>query len=211
MTSCHLVSMDNTSTSEAGVPWSSHHCLLRWCVISKAVPSKKSLSNHLPPLTSSVLFGKGPEKQSSRPCTTASHYRSHLPTFVFAFSLPPLRLSSILSPFNCPCLLLSLPLFCSSCVLPLLSCSSHLALFLYLSIARSFFPTLFLVSLPSSSPSHGENAQSRSQVSAQSSLSDSFILSTNNPFNFTSLICVYPLSPNPHMHARTYTRTYTIL
>lgn len=120
-----------------------------------------------PPLTyhhsCTILFGKGPEKQSSWPCTTASHYQSHLRTFVFAFSFPPLHLSSISSPFNCLCLFLSPPLFCPHCVL--LSASSFLFfppcfLFLYLIIAHSFLPLSSLVSLPPSSPPHGENVQS---------------------------------------------------
>lgn len=49
---------------------------------------------------------------------------------------------------------------------------------------------LFLVSLTASSTPHGKKLFS--QVSAQSSLSDSFILSTNNPFNS-------PCLP-PHTH-----------
>lgn len=118
------------------------------------MPLKIIPSAHLPPLMSSVLFGKGPEKQSSWLCTTASHYQSHLRTFVFVFSSPSLRLSSILSPFNCLCLPLSPSLFCSRllsffCYFSLFV-SALLSLFLYLIITHSclLLSSLSLYSLP---------------------------------------------------------------
>lgn len=163
MASCHPVCTDNTSRSEAGVPCSSHHCLSRWCVISQAVPSKKSPSTHLAPLVSSVLFGKGPEKQSSRPCTTASHYQSHLPTFVFAFAFLPSVFFSISSPFNC--LLLSLPLFSYSCVRLFLSCSSHLALSSCISLLLVLsFPLLLYTSFFSPCGKNSYSFKSKSNL-----------------------------------------------
>lgn len=89
-----------------------HQCISNWGRCSSQQPSlplkvmchqrssaieKVPPSIHLPPLMSSVQFGKGPGKQSSRPCTTASHYQSHLPTFVFAFSFPPLSFFHLVS------------------------------------------------------------------------------------------------------------------
>lgn len=71
----------------------------------------ESPSAHLVPLARSVPFGEGPEKRSSRPCTTASHYQSHCLIYPhlslrFAFSLLavflPSRLPLIVFVFFCP-------------------------------------------------------------------------------------------------------------
>lgn len=155
----------------AGVPRSSLHSLLRWYVISGAVPLKWSTYH----LSRTLPFGRSLKNQSCLPCTTASHYQSHLLTFEFAVSscsviLPsPLRL--IVIAFFCPCHCFYFFSWCGALsTLP----------FLYLIIARPCLHPLFHV------------AKSCSLKSVQSSLSDLLILSTNNPFNSTCFGCAPP-------------------
>lgn len=77
---------------------------------------------HLSPLLHSRPFGRSLKNQSRRPCTAAPHYRSHLPTRVFALSS-----CSVISPsrhlFNCRRLLLSRPV-CLLFVFIFLMCSA---------------------------------------------------------------------------------------
>lgn len=102
-------------------------------------------------IQSSNLFGKGLEKQSFWPCTTASHYHSHLPTFVSYIFLSS---SSVLLPSCLPlivCLSLSLPLLSSCFVLLFLTSSvfcSPYFLFLYFICWFLFFNFCLLLSSP---------------------------------------------------------------
>lgn len=99
------------------------------------------------------------------------------------------RLPLIVFVFFCPCHCFALAVFC---FLPLLFLSfPPCFLFLYLIIAHSF---LTLSSLSPGPLLHvvKKFTEPFSQVSTQSSLSDSFILSANNPFNSARLISVYP-------------------
>lgn len=134
MASCHLVCMINISSN----------LQVRQVFLATAIIASKGGKKS----PSSVLFGKGPEKQSSWPCTTASHYQSHLPRFVFAFFFPPLSLSSILSPFNC------LSSFVPAVVL-LLLCFALCLLCLVLPALLSFLVSLPCLFTPNP-PSHGK-------------------------------------------------------
>ena len=127
--------------------------------------------------------------------------------FAFLHSVVlPSHLSLIVFVFLCPRHCLACAAFCY------LLFVFHLVLpaLVSLSVTHycSFFPpALFLVSFHPSSPPHGK----MHKVSAQSSLSHSFILSTNNPSNSSCLICVYPPSFLPkHMRAHTHTRSLTL-
>lgn len=129
MASCHLVWMDDASPGEAGVPRCSHHSLLRWRGVSEAACRRPPSEERIPlrsPGASRALRSvwRGPWKTiiaAMHHCFPLSVPLSHLPTFVFAFCLfPPRCLSSISSPFNCLCLLLSPSMFCSGSALPLL-------------------------------------------------------------------------------------------
>lgn len=172
-----------------------------WHRRSSAVRGKKKIPLHSP-TTSSVLCSiwQGPWEaviQATHHCVPLWVSFTHICLCVF---LPSSRLSSISSPFNCLCVLLSPPLFCSFRVLLCL-------FFLVLPALLSFYISLMFISVfPLSSLSTRVLSSTRqkctkplSQASAQSSLSDSFILSANNLFNSTRLICVYP--PTIPMHA----------
>lgn len=192
MVFCHLVCMDDTSSSKAGIPRGTPH-LLRWRVINRAVLSGgEKIPLHSPStIQSSNLFGKGLEKQSFWPCTTASHYQSHLPTFVSYIFLSS---SSVLLPsclpliafvFLCPCHCWALALFCFFSPLP---CSAHLTSSSSILFADSFLQFLFTPVLSTLWWKLGAVPSSPTQ----SSLTDSFISSAANPFNTTCLISVYP-------------------
>lgn len=189
MVFCHLVCMDDTSSSKAGVPRGTPH-LLRWRVINRAVLSEIPL--HSPStIQSSNLFGKGLEKQSFWPCTTASHYQSHLPTFVSYIFLSsssvllPSCLPLIVFVFLCPCHCWALALFCFFSPVP---CSAHLTSSSSILFADSFLQFLFTPVLSTLWWKLGAVPSSPTQ----SSLTDSFISSAANPFNTTCLISVYP-------------------
>lgn len=103
----------------AGFPSASLYHLLWWRVTGGAAPLERCPRH----LSRALLFGRNPKNQSCRPRATASHYQSHLLTFVFTLSscsiiLPSCRL------FNCHCLLLSL-LLCFSMFLFLMYCAFY--------------------------------------------------------------------------------------
>lgn len=191
MVFCNLVCMDDTSSSKAGVPRGTPH-LLSWRVINRAVLSGgKKIPLHSPStIQSSNLFGKGLEKQSFWPCTTASHYQSHLPTFVSYIFLSsssvllPSCLPLIVFVFLCPCHCRALALFCFFSPLP---CSARLTSSSSISFADSFLQFLFTPVLSTLWWKLGAVPSSPTQ----SSLTDSFISSAANPFNTTCLISVY--------------------
>lgn len=165
-------------------------------------------SAHLPPLTSSVLFGKAPK----------NNHPGHAPllpiigliyphlTLRFSFLLSvflPFRLPLIVIVFFCPCHYFA---FAMSCFLFLLSCSLD-------PLAFSSSISLLLIPLFCSLPclfnrllySTWQKAV-LTQFSAQSSLSDSFILSANNPFNSACLISVC----SPHTDSHTHTHSHNL-
>lgn len=191
MVFCNLVCMDDTSSSKAGVPRGTPH-LLSWRVINRAVLSGGGgkIPLHSPStIQSSNLFGKGLEKQSFWPCTTASHYHSHLPTFVpYIF----LSSSSVLLPSCLPlivCLSLSLPLLSSCFVLLFLTSSvfcSPYFLFLY-------FICWFLFSISVySCPLHSVVETRSGSLQSYPIFINRLISSAANPFSTTCLISVYP-------------------
>lgn len=144
---------------------------------------------------SSVLFGKGPEKQSCRLCTTASHYQSHLPTFVFAFSFPTFFLPSCFSLIVS--LLLSPPLLSflltHSCFCPFLVLLALLSLTLSHYCSSMFSAVFFVRVSPSFIP---YDKKLFSGVSAQSWFPSSFILSANN----SACLVFAPLQTCSHRH-----------
>lgn len=194
MVFCHLVCMDDTSSSQAGSSWHPSPLKVTCYQQSSAIWVGWEIPLHSPStIQSSNLFGKGLEKQSFWPCTTASHYQSHLPTFVSYIFLSSSS-SSVLLPsclpliafvFLCPCHCWALALFCFFSPLP---CSAHLTSSSSILFADSFLQFLFTPVLSTLWWKLGAVPSSPTQ----SSLTDSFISSAANPFNTTCLISVYP-------------------
>lgn len=168
---------------------------------SSAIRGEKIPLHSPSTIQSSNLFGKGLEKQSFWSCTTASHYQSHLPTFVSYIFLS--SSSSVLLPsclplivfvFLCPCHCRALALFCFFSPLP---CSARLTSSSSILFADSFLQFLFTPVLSTLWWKLGAVPSSPTQ----SSLTDSFISSAANPFNTTCLICLPPPFPNlKHTH-----------
>lgn len=161
----------------AGIPRTNFYGLLWWCVISGAAPSKD------PPITSHVLRLAGTRKTNHAdhapllPIISLIYSHLCLP-FLPALSFHHLASSLIVIVFFYPCHCCVFNFRFSWCVL--LSSLSWV-LWLYLIISRPCHPKSFI---PCDKKLFSK--------SLQSSLSNLFILSTNNPFNSTCFGCVPP-------------------
>lgn len=93
---------------------------------------------HLSPLMYSCAVFRSLKNQSRRPCTTASHYQSHLLTFMFASALSFYHLTSplIVIVFFCACRCCDFN-FC--CFLPCLVFSFSVSLFLIIASSHPLF------------------------------------------------------------------------
>lgn len=97
-----MVPISDASECDGRCSGASLHGLLWWYVISGAVPLQWSTYHLSRPLP----FGSSLKNQSCPPCTTASHYHSHLLTF--EFTVPS---CSVISPSRL--LLIVIDVFCA--------------------------------------------------------------------------------------------------
>lgn len=173
MASCYMGPISDASECDSRCSGASLHGLLWWYVISGAAPLQWSTYHLSRPLP----FGRSLRTQSCPPCTTASHYQSHLLTLEFTVSsrsvVSPSRLLLIVIAVFCACHCFAFNLFFLMCPLGF---SSSVSLLLIHVCPRPLFHV----------------AKSCSLESVQSSLSDLLILSTNNPFNSTCFGCAPP-------------------
>lgn len=174
-----------------------------WKETERERKKKKSPSIHQPPLTAPPFYlaralkNNHPGHAPLLPIISPIY--PHL-SLCFPFLLSvflPSHLSLIVFVCSCPCHCFALAVFL---FLPLLSPVQPSLV----SLSRVSLSLVHSVFRPVFSSTWQKHTEPFSQVSAQSSLSNSFILSTNNPFNSSRLICVYPPTPPLTPNTRTF-------